>query len=44
MKKLLRFQEAKVPVDDDQNDDVSSITSFIQNNHKEELEKCIMKV
>ena len=43
MKKLLHFQEAEVPVDD-QNDDVSSITSFIQNNHKEELEKCIMKV
>ena len=39
MKKLLRFQEAEVPVDDEQNDEVSSITSFVQNKHQEELEK-----
>ena len=39
MKKLSRFQEAEVPLDDEQNDEVSSITSFIQNNHQEELEK-----
>lgn len=39
MKKLSRFQEAEVPLNDEQNDEVSSITSFIQNNHQEELEK-----
>ena len=42
-KKLLRYANTEVPLDDEQSDEISSITSFIQNNHAEDLEELFVE-
>lgn len=38
-KKVLHYNKTEVTLDDEQSDEVSSITSYLQENHAEELEK-----
>ena len=38
-KRLLRYTKTEVSLDDEQSDEVSSITSYLESNHSEELEK-----
>ena len=39
MKKVLHYAEAEVSLDDEQSDEASSITSILESNHTEEIEK-----
>lgn len=38
-KKLLQYDNTTVTLDDHQADELSAVTSIIENNHQEELEK-----
>ena len=42
-KKLLRYADTEVSLDDERSDEVSSITSFIQNNHAKDLEELFVE-
>ena len=41
-KKLLRYADTEVSLDDEQSDEISSM-SFIQNNHAEDLEELVVE-
>ena len=43
MKKKLRYADTEVSLDDEQSDEISSIMSFIQNNHAEDLEELFVE-
>lgn len=42
-KKLLRYADTEVSLDDERSDEISSITSFIQNNHAKDLEELFVE-